>query len=145
MCEPSRRADAADRCRGGDHRGEDKSTPGQECKPTQLTRRAPSGDPPGGDRLTHWQMCLPSVDRQCPCTRDGLLFRWRFSLNRSQRQRRNRCRTRRSWVHLNANLLHRSVRSKSNNGHQTQACGRVCKLERLVSDFRQGVLKKICL
>jgi len=26
MCEPSGRADAADRCRGGDHRGEDKST-----------------------------------------------------------------------------------------------------------------------
>ena len=26
MCEPSRRADAADRCRGGDLRGEDKST-----------------------------------------------------------------------------------------------------------------------
>ena len=29
------------------------SPPGQECKPTQLTRRAPSGDPPGGDMLTH--------------------------------------------------------------------------------------------
>ena len=61
MCEPFGRADAADRCRGGDHRGEDKSTPGQECKPTQLTRRAPSGDPPGGDRLTHWHMSLPTL------------------------------------------------------------------------------------
>ena len=37
------------------------SPPGQECKPTRLTRRAPSGDPPGGDRLTHWQMCLPTL------------------------------------------------------------------------------------
>ena len=37
------------------------SPPGQECKPTQLTRRAPSGDPPGGDRLTHWQMSLPTL------------------------------------------------------------------------------------
>ena len=37
------------------------SPPGQEGKPTQLTRRAPSGDPPGGDRLTHWQMYLPTL------------------------------------------------------------------------------------
>ena len=37
------------------------SLPGQECQPTQLTRRAPSGDPPGGDRLTHWQMSLPTL------------------------------------------------------------------------------------
>ena len=37
------------------------STPGQECKPTQLTRRAPSGDPPGGDRMTHWQKCQPTL------------------------------------------------------------------------------------
>jgi len=37
------------------------SPPGQFCKPTQLTRRAPSGDPPGGDRLTHWQMSLPTL------------------------------------------------------------------------------------
>jgi len=37
------------------------SPPGQECKPTQLTRRAPSGDPPGGDRMTHWQKCQPTL------------------------------------------------------------------------------------
>ena len=41
---------------------EERTSPtGQECKPTQLTRRAPSGDPPGGDRLTHWQMSLPTL------------------------------------------------------------------------------------
>ena len=37
------------------------SLPGQECQPTQLTRRAPLGDPPGGDRLTRWQMSLPTL------------------------------------------------------------------------------------
>ena len=37
------------------------SPPGQECKPTQLTRRAPSGDPPGGDRMTHRQKCQPTL------------------------------------------------------------------------------------
>ena len=35
--------------------------PGQECQPTHLTRRAPPGDPPGGDRLTRWQMSLSSL------------------------------------------------------------------------------------
>jgi len=33
----------------------------QECQPTHLTRRAPPGDPPGGDRLTRWQMSLCSL------------------------------------------------------------------------------------
>jgi hypothetical protein len=37
------------------------SQPGQECQPTHLTRRAPPGDPPGGDRLTRWQMSLCSL------------------------------------------------------------------------------------
>ena len=37
------------------------SQPGQECQPTHLTRRAPPGDPPGGDRLTRWQMSLYSL------------------------------------------------------------------------------------
>ena len=37
------------------------SPPGQECKPTQLTRRASSGDPPGGDRRTHQQKCQPNL------------------------------------------------------------------------------------
>ena len=37
------------------------SPPGQECKPTQLTRRASSGDPPGGDRRTHQQKCQPTL------------------------------------------------------------------------------------
>ena len=40
------------------------SPPGQECNPTQLTWHAPSGDPPGGDRLTHWQMYLPTLQWQ---------------------------------------------------------------------------------
>jgi len=37
------------------------SPPGQEGKPTQLTLRAPSGDPPGGDRMTHWQKRQPTL------------------------------------------------------------------------------------
>ena len=40
------------------------SLPGEECQPTQLTRRAPPGDPPGGDRLTHWQMSLLTMQQR---------------------------------------------------------------------------------
>ena len=40
------------------------SLPGQECQPTQLTRRAPPGDPPGGDRLTRWQMSLLTLQQR---------------------------------------------------------------------------------
>ena len=54
------RADAADCCRGAPIEVRT-SQPGQECQPTHLTRRAPPGDPPGGDRLTRWQMSLSSL------------------------------------------------------------------------------------
>jgi len=37
------------------------SPPGQECKPTQLTWRASSGDTPGGDKRTHQQKCRPNL------------------------------------------------------------------------------------
>ena len=57
---PSGRADAADRCRGAPIEVRT-SQPGQECQPTLLTRCAPLGDPPGGDRLTRWQMSLCSL------------------------------------------------------------------------------------
>ena len=60
VCDPSGRADAADCCRGAPIEVRT-SRPGQECQPTLLTRRAPPGDPPGGDRLTRWQMSLYSL------------------------------------------------------------------------------------
>jgi len=40
------------------------SQTGQECQPTHLTRRAPPGDPPGGDRLTRWQMSVLPLQQQ---------------------------------------------------------------------------------
>ena len=40
------------------------SQSGLECQPTHLTRRAPPGDHPGGDRLTRWQMSLLPLQQQ---------------------------------------------------------------------------------
>jgi len=53
------------------------SLPGQECQPTQLTRRASPGDPPGGDRLTRWQMSLLTLQQQPEVSTRFDTGRWR--------------------------------------------------------------------
>ena len=81
VCDPSGRADAADCCRGAPIEVRT-SRPGQECQPTLLTRRAPPGDPPGGDKLTRRQMSLYTLsaasiglhkDRHRPMTAESRL------------------------------------------------------------------------